>query len=203
MDKKIRELLILGKENTMLQQYAKLSDACRERGSQYANLESSYIDDNDFCHIDGWRVDAELIDDAEFEVSGSTIAYVDMRSGRVVYVDPDARWDAACQEMIKEVSEKAKSESVKRSTMFPVTVHYSFDSEVPVYLFSSYEEATSFIKKDYEEERRIQIEENGHVEDCDFRSNISEDLSYAQMFINPKTGEEPDVIEWTIGTIKN
>lgn len=202
MDKKIRELLILGKENSMMQQYTNLIEACRERGSQYACLDSSYIDDDDFCHIDGWRVDDDLIDDAGMEVSGATIAYVDMRSGRVVYVNPDARWDAACQKMIKDVSEKAKVNQ-KKPELFPVTVHYSFDSEVPVYLFSSYEEATSFIKKDYEEERRIQIEENGHVEGCDFRSNISEDLSYAQMFINSKTGEEPDVIEWTIGTIKN
>ena len=44
---------------------------------------------------------------------------------------------------------------------FAVIFNYSFDNEVAVYLFENEEEAKKFLKESYEEEMRIDTEENG------------------------------------------
>ena len=43
-----------------------------------------------------------------------------------------------------------------------VTITYSFDAETVAVVFDSYEKACAFIKKDFENEKRIDIEENGY-----------------------------------------
>lgn len=44
---------------------------------------------------------------------------------------------------------------------YAVIFTYSFDGEVVVYLFATYDEALKFLKGSYEEELRIDTEENG------------------------------------------
>lgn len=53
-----------------------------------------------------WRIDAWLTDDDNEE--GKVIAFVDHLSGRVLYVDPQARIDAVAQEKIRECRERAE-----------------------------------------------------------------------------------------------
>ena len=48
-------------------------------------------------------------------------------------------------------------------TTYALVTHYSFDSETPVWLFDTPEEASAELKKQFEEEVRIETEENGHV----------------------------------------
>ena len=46
-----------------------------------------------------------------------------------------------------------------------VTVTYSFDSEVAAIVFDNYEQARAYIKEDFENEKRIDVEENGYLID--------------------------------------
>lgn len=61
---------------------------------------------------------------------------------------------------------------------YAVIFTYSFDSEVVVYLFDTLDEAKKFLKESFEEEVRIDTEENGW--DC--TSYIDEDGCYARIF---------------------
>ena len=63
----------------------------------------------------------------------------------------------------------------------PVIVRYSFDTDTPVWLFDSEEEALNFLKKDFENECRIDTEENGHVIGEDMETYINEDEGYAKI----------------------
>ena len=200
LSKIITELKISLLESQLRRDRDALVNLCRKRGSQYAVLDSSYTDDEDFLVIDGWRVDEDAVDDPSIEVPGEVVAYIDTRSGRVVYVNPDARWDQQCQDLIQERVSMIKT-SIKPSV--PVVVHYSFDSEVPVSFFDSFEAAQEYLKKDYEEEFRIQIAENGHDLNEDIWVSHSDDWTYASIRIDAGTGEEPDLIEWSIGSVKN
>ena len=46
-----------------------------------------------------------------------------------------------------------------------VTVSYSFDSEVVALLFNSYEEASKYIKEDFESEKASDIENGYEIDD--------------------------------------
>lgn len=84
---------------------------------------------------------------------------------------------------------------------YVVVVSYSFDAEKPVWFFDTEEEAVAEIRKQFEEEKRIQIEENGHVLGEDIVCYIDESGDYAKISIDFE--DEADVMEWTIGDIKN
>lgn len=84
---------------------------------------------------------------------------------------------------------------------YVVVVSYSFDVEKSVWLFDTEEEAIEAIKKQFEEEKRIQIEENGRVLGEDIICVITEDGYYAKIVIDFE--DDADVMEWTIGDIKN
>ena len=49
-----------------------------------------------------------------------------------------------------------------------VTITYSFDQEVVALVFDDYEKACNWIKEDWENEKRIDIEENGWEIDEEF-----------------------------------
>ena len=83
--------------------------------------------------------------------------------------------------------------------IIPLVIHYSFDSEVPVRLFKAEEDALKALRADWEEEIRIQTEENGHVVGADMETDISEDRRWASITIY--YDGEKDVTEWAIGTI--
>jgi len=78
---------------------------------------------------------------------------------------------------------------------YAVIFTYSFDNEVVVYLFDTFEEAQEFLKGSYEEEMRIDIEENGW--DC--HGYIEEDYSYARIF--NRFEDSTDVTTFRIGNV--
>lgn len=80
---------------------------------------------------------------------------------------------------------------------YAVIFDYSFDGEVVVYLFGTYEEAQAFLKTNYEEEMRIDIEENGW--DC--HGFIEDDCSYARIF--NRFTDRTDITTMKIGNVYN
>ena len=84
---------------------------------------------------------------------------------------------------------------------YVVVVSYSFDREKSVWFFDTEEEAISCIRKQFEEEKRIQIEENEHELENDIRCTIDDNGCYARIEIDFE--DSVDVMEWTIGDIKN
>lgn len=104
------ELQICVKAHDIARKRGELVDLCRKRGSQYAELDTWYVDDEGFNVVDGYRYDNEKIMDRtiEEENEGEVVAYVDTYSGRVAYVNPDARWDESCKGLIESLSKEAK-----------------------------------------------------------------------------------------------
>ncbi len=83
----------------------------------------------------------------------------------------------------------------------PVVVTYSFDDEVPIYLYESDKEAEDALYKGFLEEVRIEKEENERTEGIDFYAKISDDHRSASITVIGSTGE--DVTEWRIGCVYN
>lgn len=87
--------------------------------------------------------------------------------------------------------------------LIPLVLHYSFDSEVSVWLFGTEAEAKAELKRQFEEEKRIELEENKHVEGRDVIFKMSDDGTWASI-INNNFGDEPDdVTEWSVGNVRN
>lgn len=88
---------------------------------------------------------------------------------------------------------------------YVVVVSFSFDEERPVWFFDTEEEAVAEIRKQFEEEKRIQIEELGQELERNIRCEITDDGTYAKIEIEyTRFGStEVDVMEWTIGDVKN
>lgn len=61
---------------------------------------------------------------------------------------------------------------------YAVIFTYSFDDECSVFLFNTFDEAMTFIKDSYQEELRIDIEENG----WDSYGTINEESGIAEIF---------------------
>ncbi len=93
-------------------------------------------------------------------------------------------------------------EMLATKNIVPVVIHYSFDCETPVILCESDEEARKIIRMDYEEEIRIATEENGHIFGEDLEGTHDADWQYAKITLDLGDGDDPDIIEWSIGTIK-
>lgn len=64
------------------------------------------------------------------------------------------------------------------SKSYAVIFSYSFDNDVAVYLFDTYEEAFKFMKDNYEEELRIDTEENN----LDSYGIIEKDEGWAKIY---------------------
>lgn len=97
---------------------------------------------------------------------------------------------------------KAEKQTPKR-TLYPLVTHYSFDSEVPVWLFDTEEEAVAELRRQFEEEKRIELEENERTEGKDIFFKISDDGTYASITHVIGGNEPDDVTEWTVGDLKN
>lgn len=80
---------------------------------------------------------------------------------------------------------------------FAVIFTYSFDDEVAVYLFDTEDEAKKFLKESFEEEVRIDTEENGW--DCN--SYIEDDGKYAKIF--NRFDDRIDATTFRIGNVYN
>ena len=77
-----------------------------------------------------------------------------------------------------------------------VTVTYSFDSEVAAIVFDNYEQARAYIKEDFENEKRIDVEENGYLIDEEL-TYCNDNMAMLATVINGRT----DTTIWTIATV--
>lgn len=78
---------------------------------------------------------------------------------------------------------------------FAVVFTYSFDSDSSVYLFDTQEEAITFMRKSYEEELRIDTEENDWISE----GHIDEDGMYAKIVNYFADGD--DVTEFRVANV--
>ena len=78
---------------------------------------------------------------------------------------------------------------------YAVIFTYSFDDEVVVYLFDTEKEATDFLVASFQEEKRIDEEENGWNPEC----WLSEDRWQAT--ITNRFFDHEDVTEFRIGRV--
>lgn len=79
---------------------------------------------------------------------------------------------------------------------YAVIFTYSFDRECPVYLFQTEDEAITFLRDSFNEEVRIDTEEN----EWNVDSEISEDGRYVK--ITDHFRDHDDVTEMRIGSIE-
>lgn len=94
---------------------------------------------------------------------------------------------------VKEVAKQA-------ALIIPVVVTYSFDEEASVYLCTSDEEAEDTLWNDFQEELRIEREENERIEGEDMTVVVADSHRYASITIERADGTK-DVTEWRIGTV--
>lgn len=79
----------------------------------------------------------------------------------------------------------------------PVVTTYSFDPEVTVVLCGSQEEAEKYLETAYEEEMRIESEENG----LDPEGELDLESGSAKITVLSRITGEPDIMEIRIGTL--
>ena len=79
---------------------------------------------------------------------------------------------------------------------FVLTAHYSFDSDMPVWMFKTEEEARAELERQFLEELRIQTKENGHVLGEDIETDYNGSGTWASITIFCK--DENDVMEWKV-----
>lgn len=77
-----------------------------------------------------------------------------------------------------------------------VTVSYSFDAEVVVIIFDDYKKASEYIKEDFENEKKIDTEENGWEIDEE-STYCEENMAVLSTIYN---GENETTI-WTIARV--
>lgn len=94
-----------------------------------------------------------------------------------------------------QLAEPSKETKFIPEPRYAVVVTFSFDSQVSVLLFNTWDDALAFIKKDVEEEYRIDTEENG----WDAEYEIFETDGRAVLTTHFKDGDY--VVEWKIGTV--
>lgn len=95
-----------------------------------------------------------------------------------------------------------KTHTKQAALIIPVVVTYSFDEEASVYLCTSDEEAENTLWNDFQEELRIEREENEHIEGEDMTVVVTDSHRYASITIERANGTK-DVTEWHIGTVYN
>ena len=79
---------------------------------------------------------------------------------------------------------------------YAVIFTYSFDTDASVFLFDKEEDALTFLRESYDEECRIEREENG----WEIESEISTDGRYARIVYRPDEISE-DVCEYHLVSI--
>lgn len=93
-----------------------------------------------------------------------------------------------------------KKEVEPKLGIFVLTTHYSFDSDMPVWMFTTEEEARAELKRQFDEELRIQTEENGHVQGADLEIFCNDDWVFASISIDSEFTR--DVTEWNVSQIR-
>ena len=89
---------------------------------------------------------------------------------------------------------------MKKTDLVPLVTHYSFDSDTPVCLFDTQEEAIAELKRQFDEEVRIHTEEDEHVIGEDMEIDFDEKCGmWASITIYYDC--DKDVTEWSVGRV--
>lgn len=80
---------------------------------------------------------------------------------------------------------------------YAVVFTYSFDCDAAVYLFDTFEKAVQFLEDSYNEELRIDIEENG----WDSKGFISDDKTYAKIINTFSHIDQRDITEFHLANV--
>ena len=80
--------------------------------------------------------------------------------------------------------------------MFIVGVYYSWDIEMPMYIFNTEQEAKNFIKENFEKEKRIADEGKIHLK----YFSHTDDFDWATIHYDNDSNE---FMEWNIGSLKD
>ena len=81
-----------------------------------------------------------------------------------------------------------------KEAKYILITHYSFDEDTPVLLFDALEDAQVEMKRQFEEERRIDEEENGWI----VETKIDPDGMWASLTDIWYDGRDPDITTWSI-----
>ncbi len=86
--------------------------------------------------------------------------------------DEELKLSEAYCEGLEDAIGKIETLEIKEKELSIVTITYSFDSEVVAVVFDDYKKACDFIKEDFENEKRIDVEENEY--------DIDEELTFCE-----------------------
>ena len=84
---------------------------------------------------------------------------------------------------------------------FALVTTYSFDDDMPVWLFDTFEQAQAEMERQIKEEIRIATEENEKILDVDVVFEINDGNGYVKYFLSHDPYE--DVMKWHIGNVRN
>ena len=136
---------------------------------------------------------------------GTYSSVVEAIRARRDYLNEDiANIDTNTDEGLAFAAEKAKArimeakinmQALRRTMNFAVVCSYSFDNDTAVYLFTNENEAKLFLKDNFEQEIKIDVEENGY----DTESFISSDGWYAKIINH--FADHDNVTEFRIGRV--
>lgn len=88
-------------------------------------------------------------------------------------------------------------EPLVKKPCYAVVVTFSFDPTPTVFIFDTWDDAVEFIKRDVENEYRIDTQENG----MDSEYHMYEDGGRAVLKTHYNTIGDPVVTEWSIGNV--
>lgn len=126
---------------------------------------------------------------------------------RFVFNPDTLEWDEQSARVCFDMSEFSTDELIEelghRKDVATLVTTYSFDSDVPVTLFSSEEAAQAELQNQFAEELRIATEENGHqLADDDITASHNAEYSYAKIEEKSNNGGV-DVTEWTVTSLRS
>ncbi len=94
-----------------------------------------------------------------------------------------------------------KMSKVFQPAKYILETTYSFDNDSPAWIFNSKEEAITELKKQFEEEVRIDTEENGHIPGENYETEYDDDWTFAQITISFEN--EKDITIWRIRNLED
>ena len=164
--------------------YAKFWEKVKEHDSKWYE-----------CCLNGRTFEEALVDGSFDELRSDYLYYVDVECYEVYDEDVDD------EEVLKKLFSKSSTESETAAKVTPkkemaiVTVAYSFDAETVAIVFDSYEEACSYIKEDFENEKEIDISE-GYEHDEEF-TYCDENMAV----LSTKYRDGIGTTTWTVATV--
>jgi hypothetical protein len=94
------------------------------------------------------------------------------------------------------------SDDTEPEPRYALVTHYSFDETTPVWLFTSEDKAKTELKSQFDEEIRIEIEENKRSYGSDLETFIDPSGIYAYVKVKYADGDE-GLTEWSVSQVEN